>query len=69
MCWQLDPTEGPGRVRRRMMRAPLTIPSRHILPDAQSANRKGEEGGRSRKYICVKLHVYNKIIMYNVNGH
>ncbi|CAI8030834.1 Lysosomal-trafficking regulator [Geodia barretti] len=31
MCWQLDPTEGPGRVRRRMMRAPLTIHSRHIL--------------------------------------
>ena len=33
MCWQLDPTEGPGRVRRRMMRAPRTVNDRHFLQE------------------------------------
>ena len=43
MCWQLDPTEGPGRVRRRMMRAPLTIHSRHILTNSATRRSEGEE--------------------------
>ena len=43
MCWQLDPTEGPGRVRRRMMRAPRTINERHLLPEAPGSN--GEQSG------------------------
>ena len=43
MCWQLDPTEGPGRVRRRMMRAPLTIPPRLILSDTPGGSREREE--------------------------
>jgi len=46
MCWQLDPTKGPGRVRRRMMRAPLTIPRKHILPEGW---RGGREGGEEKK--------------------
>ena len=33
MCWQLDPTEGPGRVRRRMIRVPRTVSDKHILPE------------------------------------
>ena len=52
MCWQLDPTEGPGRVRRRMMRAPLTINRKHILLEAgkndenppEEKEEKEEEG-------------------------
>lgn len=51
MCWQLDPTEGPGRVRRRMMRAPLTIPSKHILSDAQRRVREGEEEGGNKSEL------------------
>ena len=49
MCWQLDPTEGPGRVRRRMMRAPLTIHNRHIMsdtpPQQQQQKQKQPAGG------------------------
>ena len=43
MCWQLDPTEGPGRVRRRMMRAPLTIPNKHILSNTSRKSKGGVE--------------------------
>ena len=39
MCWQLDPTEGPGRVRRRMMRAPRTCDDRFLLEEAQANPR------------------------------
>ena len=55
MCWQLDPTEGPGRVRRRMMRAPLTISRKHILLDARTNDKEppkkkeAEEGEEERK--------------------
>ena len=54
MCWQLDPTEGPGRVRRRMMRAPLTIPFKHILSDREDGVREGEsEGGHESENVHV----------------
>ncbi|KAI1894637.1 hypothetical protein AGOR_G00117810 [Albula goreensis] len=29
--WQLDPTEGPNRERRRLQRCHLTIPNKHLL--------------------------------------
>ncbi|XP_067381634.1 lysosomal-trafficking regulator isoform X1 [Channa argus] len=31
--WQLDPTEGPNRERRRLQRCYLTIPNKYLLPD------------------------------------
>ncbi|XP_055358676.1 lysosomal-trafficking regulator isoform X4 [Betta splendens] len=31
--WQLDPTEGPNRERRRLQRCFLTIPNKYLLPD------------------------------------
>ncbi|XP_053567057.1 lysosomal-trafficking regulator isoform X2 [Bombina bombina] len=37
--WQLDPTEGPNRERRRLQRCYLTIPNKYILKD----RRKPEE--------------------------
>uniref|UniRef100_A0A663N0M6 Lysosomal trafficking regulator n=1 Tax=Athene cunicularia TaxID=194338 RepID=A0A663N0M6_ATHCN len=33
--WQLDPTEGPNRERRRLQRCYLTIPNKYLLPDRQ----------------------------------
>ncbi|KAG7462834.1 hypothetical protein MATL_G00188970 [Megalops atlanticus] len=37
--WQLDPTEGPNRERRRLQRCYLTIPNKYLLRD----RRKPEE--------------------------
>uniref|UniRef100_A0A3P8QY53 Lysosomal trafficking regulator n=1 Tax=Astatotilapia calliptera TaxID=8154 RepID=A0A3P8QY53_ASTCA len=37
--WQLDPTEGPNRERRRLQRCYLTIPNKYLLKD----RRKPEE--------------------------
>nr|XP_015799444.2 lysosomal-trafficking regulator isoform X1 [Nothobranchius furzeri]XP_054605786.1 lysosomal-trafficking regulator isoform X1 [Nothobranchius furzeri] len=37
--WQLDPTEGPNRERRRLQRCFLTIPNKYLLKD----RRKPEE--------------------------
>ncbi|XP_061083889.1 lysosomal-trafficking regulator-like isoform X5 [Conger conger] len=31
--WQLDPTEGPNRERRRLQRCHLTVPKKHLLQD------------------------------------
>ena len=38
MWWQLDPTEGPGRMRKRMMRTPRYINDKHLLPEARKAS-------------------------------
>ncbi|XP_026212302.1 lysosomal-trafficking regulator isoform X5 [Anabas testudineus] len=35
--WQLDPTEGPNRERRRLQRCYLTIPNKYLLPDRRKA--------------------------------
>ena len=40
MCLQLDPTEGPQRVRRRMMRAPTSVHEKHLLPEGVGRRRK-----------------------------
>ncbi|XP_030603753.1 lysosomal-trafficking regulator isoform X5 [Archocentrus centrarchus] len=39
ISWQLDPTEGPNRERRRLQRCYLTIPNKYLLKD----RRKSEE--------------------------
>ncbi|VCW50285.1 unnamed protein product, partial [Gulo gulo] len=35
--WQLDPTEGPNRERRRLQRCYLTIPNKYLLLDRQKS--------------------------------
>uniref|UniRef100_A0A4X2K228 Lysosomal-trafficking regulator n=1 Tax=Vombatus ursinus TaxID=29139 RepID=A0A4X2K228_VOMUR len=35
--WQLDPTEGPNRERRRLQRCYLTIPNKYLLKDRQKS--------------------------------
>ncbi|XP_043535949.1 lysosomal-trafficking regulator isoform X1 [Chiloscyllium plagiosum] len=35
ISWQLDPTEGPNRERRRLQRCYLTIPNKYLLRDRQ----------------------------------
>ncbi|XP_059253258.1 lysosomal-trafficking regulator [Mustela nigripes] len=35
--WQLDPTEGPNRERRRLQRCYLTIPNKYLLMDRQKS--------------------------------
>ncbi|KAF3823867.1 hypothetical protein GH733_006871 [Mirounga leonina] len=35
--WQLDPTEGPNRERRRLQRCYLTIPNKYLLWDRQKS--------------------------------
>ena len=50
MCWQLDPTEGPSRVRRRMISVPRTISQQFFMSDSQtdSQTTRREEGGQRR---------------------
>uniref|UniRef100_A0A672J8P1 Lysosomal trafficking regulator n=1 Tax=Salarias fasciatus TaxID=181472 RepID=A0A672J8P1_SALFA len=38
--WQLDPTEGPNRERRRLQRCYLTIPNKYLLKDRRKAEVK-----------------------------
>ena len=35
LSWQLDPTEGPSRMRVRLRRAKLGIAPRYLRPEAQ----------------------------------
>lgn len=50
MCWQLDPTEGPSRVRRRLMRGPHTTDEKFLLHEAQTG-RTSEEGRSPLSFI------------------
>lgn len=36
--WQLDPTEGPNRERRRLQRCYLTIPNKYLLKDRRKSD-------------------------------
>ncbi|XP_033625094.1 lysosomal-trafficking regulator-like isoform X2 [Asterias rubens] len=36
--WSLDPTEGPGRVRRRLQRSHLHIPAKFFIPQLREAH-------------------------------
>ena len=67
MCWQLDPTEGPGRVRRRMMRAPLTVARRYIISETRSGRggeREEEEGKDKGEFITrMLLHVCSHVVV------
>ena len=60
MMWQLDPTEGPGRVRRRMMRAPHTVNERHLLPNART--EAGHDGVCVYVWVCGCVGVCSKIL-------
>ena len=42
LWWQLDPTEGPGRMRKRMMRVPRFINAKHLLPEARRHSTSSE---------------------------
>ena len=44
MCWQLDPTEGPCRERRRLMRVPRNIDDKYILDEGIKSNKQGNHG-------------------------
>lgn len=41
MCWQLDPTEGPCRERRRLMLVPRNIDSKYILDEEHKTESTG----------------------------
>ena len=43
MCWQLDPTEGPCRERRRLMRVPRNIDDKYILDEGMKSNKQGSQ--------------------------
>jgi len=34
-CWQLDPTEGPSRLRCKLRRCHLNVESRFLMPEQQ----------------------------------
>ena len=56
MCLQLDPTEGPQRVRRRMMRAPTSVHEKHLLPEGIERRRKKDDGVCVCVCVCVCVH-------------
>ena len=41
MCWQLDPTEGPCRERRRLMQVPRSIDDKYVLDEGVKSTQKG----------------------------
>ncbi|KAJ8248339.1 hypothetical protein GJAV_G00240950 [Gymnothorax javanicus] len=43
MSWQLDPTEGPNRERRRLQRCHLTVPNKHLLQDRRKPEDQTKE--------------------------
>lgn len=55
MCWQLDPTEGPCRERRRLMRVPRNIDDRYILDEGL----KDDKEGRLSRYTHRHMHTIN----------
>ncbi|CAG09550.1 unnamed protein product, partial [Tetraodon nigroviridis] len=46
--WQLDPTEGPNRERRRLQRCYLTIPNKYLLKDRRKPDGEEPQGSRER---------------------
>ena len=58
MCWQLDPTEGPSRVRRRLLSVPRTISERFLIkPDkSDAASRRQESSTDNCECVCKKQH-------------
>ena len=49
MCWQLDPTEGPCRERRRLMRVPRNIDDKYILNEGVKNSKEGNHGDTSKQ--------------------
>ena len=58
MCWQLDPTEGPQRVRRRMMRAPTTVHEKHLLSDGLKRRKRRDNGA----YMYTSVEMYQRLL-------
>jgi len=52
MCWQLDPTEGPCRERRKLMLVPRNIDSKYILDEGHKVDSKG------------RVSVYSHLVIY-----
>ncbi|XP_025103482.1 lysosomal-trafficking regulator-like isoform X3 [Pomacea canaliculata] len=53
--WQLDPTEGPGRIRRRLMRCHLGLAPKYLLPEHRS-KLVGQEEDPPLKYLFEDTH-------------
>lgn len=53
--WQLDPTEGPNRERRRLQRCYLTIPNKYLLKD-----RRKCEGDTTASLFRILVEVKKK---------
>lgn len=51
--WQLDPTEGPNRERRRLQRCYLTIPNKYLLKDRRKAEGEEPRFNSSRAGECL----------------
>ena len=51
MCWQLDPTEGPCRERRRLMSVPRNIDDKYILDEGVKSDKQGNHGDASKLVI------------------
>lgn len=65
MCLQLDPTEGPQRVRRRMMRAPTSVHEKHLLPDGVAKRRK-KDGKCAHMDDYMYMYLYVDVLMNDV---
>lgn len=51
MCWQLDPTEGPARVRRRLISVPRTISEKFLMrPETGSKKSDNADSTPSNDY-------------------
>ena len=53
MCWQLDPTEGPCRERRRLMRVPRNIDDKYILDEGVKSSKEGNHGDASNRSLAM----------------
>lgn len=60
MSWQLDPTEGPGRVRKRLMRCHLGIEKRFLTPENQA------KLGKHTKSIFEIFYIEDLVTVYRV---
>lgn len=74
--WQLDPTEGPNRERRRLQRCYLTIPNKYLLKDRQkpegnlnmhmvsSSNTRSKAGKINAGFFCCLIEVVKPPLAY-----
>lgn len=58
--WQLDATEGPGRVRVRLRRANLHIPAKFLKPQHQHKAGQSRAPTHMRCLMSDVVHIYHK---------